>query len=207
MTTRNRTQTRATLATLTVLVWGTAIANSTYKIKLAAKTQVSVTLTTKPDAVKISLDGERLEDGAYIVTPTKFPLPPGRHKLKIARDGYVAHVITVEKDSGEQFKIDDVVLQKNPDLTFASLTVDGYDAPIYVEIDDGLVRGDTPLATADVTLGTEHTLTVFPRGRENPDVKWKCRFTPKGEADGAEYGIKLRTKGDLVKAANCDKKK
>ncbi len=200
-----RTQRRAVLITVTVLVWVAAIGNSTYKFRLAAKAAVLVSLTTKPETILVSVDGERQFEGGYVLTPVKLGVPPGKHKIKIARDGYIAHVVTVEGDSGEQFHMDDVVLQKNPDLLFAKVTVEGPETPVYVEIDDGLVRGDTPLVTTDVTLAADHHLTVYPRGKADLDVKWKCRFSPQGETEGAEHAIKVRTKGDQVKAAGCEK--
>jgi hypothetical protein len=201
-----QTQRRITLITLTAIVWGLALTRVSVTLRLAAKAPISVSLTTTPDSVWVSIDGEREDDGEYLPTPRQLAVPPGRHKLKIARAGYIAHVVTIEGDSGEVFKMDDVVLEKNPDLLFSSLTVDGPETPVFVDIDAGLVRGETPLTTTDVTLGTEHVLTVYPRGKADLSVKWRCKFTPTGDADGADYEIKLKTKGDQVKAAGCRRK-
>ena len=199
---------RAALAIITALVWAAAFANSTYRFKLSAKAQIGVSLTTKPDAVRLTIDGERQFNGAYAVTPLKIAVPPGRHKLKIFRDGYVAHVVTVEGDSGEQFKMDDVVLQKNPDLTFGhvEISADGpTDGAVYVEVDDGLVRGDLPLQTDELTSFSEHTLAIYPKGRQG-EAKLRCRFTPQGNGEGAGHQILLKFKGDQPRAAaGCDK--
>ena len=194
---------RVLLMTVTALVWVAALVNSTYKFRLAAKAAVMVSLTTKPDTVVVTVDGERQFEGGYVVTPLKLGVPPGKHKIKMARDGYIAHVVTVEGDNGEQFKMDDVVLQKNPDIAFAHVTVEGPVPAVYAEIDDGLVRGETPLSTSDVTLGSEHRLTIYPRGKADLDVKWTCRFTP--PIDVADYAIRVKTKGNLVKASACEK--
>ncbi len=203
-----RTQRRVALITLTTLVWGAALTNSFYKFKLSAKSGISVSLTTKPEHVRVSVDSERQFDGAYVQTPVKIAVPPGRHRIKVARDGYVAHVVTVEGDSGDVFKMDDVVLQKNPDLIFARViveaTYEGIEARAFVEIDEGLVRGETPLTTHELTLGSEHSLLVYPKGKD-VDVKFRCRFTPPGEMDGAEHAIKIKITRDAVKATGCAK--
>lgn len=196
---------RAALISVTALVWAAAIANTSYRFKLAAKAGIAVSLTTLPEAVLVSVDGERQFNGAYVLTPLKLGIPPGKHKIKIARDGYIAHIVTVEGDSGEQFKMDDVVLQRNPELSFAKVSVDAPEPGVYIEIDDGLVRGATPLVTDALVLGAEHHVAVFPRGKANVEAKWACRFTPPGELDGSEHAIKLKVKGDQVRATGCEK--
>lgn len=198
---------RAPLAVLTALVWLLALANSAYRFKLSAKAQITVSLTAKPEAVRVMIDGDRQFDGNYVTTPVKILVPPGRHKIKILRDGYVAHVVSVEGDSGEQFKMDDVVLQRNPDLIFVRVIViaDGLvEGAPYAEIDDGLARGDLPLETAEVTGFSEHVLAVYPKGKGS-EAKLRCKFTPQGD-QAPEYQIRIKIKGDQAKAVSgCEK--
>ena len=200
---------RSLLITVTAFVWAAALAASFGRFKLAARPPVTIALATKPPAVKITIDGERQFEGIYTDTPIKLAIPPGRHKLKISRDGYVAHLVTVEADSGETFHMEDVVLQKNANFIFASVDVDGSpgDPAAHVDIDDGLIKGDTPLSTHELIAEGIHNLTVYPNWPDQ-EVKFRCKFTPEApDQEGNPYHIKLKVRAGRVRAVGCEKVK
>ncbi|MHA0111329.1 PEGA domain-containing protein, partial [Klebsiella pneumoniae] len=60
---------------------------------MAAKATLTISLATKPTNVRVTIDRVKIDGGSYIDTPTKISLNPGRHEIKIARDGYTAHLV------------------------------------------------------------------------------------------------------------------
>lgn len=204
----NRTTRRTILIVATAFVWLAAGAASVGRFKLAAKPPLVISLGTKPANVKVHVDGEKQFEGTYVETPVKVTMPPGKHKLKISRDGFIAHLVSVEGDAGEVFKMEDVVLQRNANFSFATVEVAAEAPhPVHVEIDDGLERGDTPFSSGDVTADQAHVLSVFPKWPER-EPRFRCKFfVAPGENDTEPtFTIQLKVKGGRVRSAtNCEK--
>jgi hypothetical protein len=170
--------TKQALILLTFAVWAAAVVVKVNGIKLTARAPVTIQLATKPSSVRVTVDGEKQAGGAYLQTPTSLTTPPGRHRLKISRDGYVAHVMTVEGDPGEAFKMEDIVLQALPEARFVTVEVQVQAAlPMYVEIDEGHDAGQAPLTSEDLEEGKPHTLVVYPAWPER-EPRFTCKFTP-----------------------------
>ncbi len=199
---------RTLLISATVFVWVTAGAASVWRFKLAAKPPLTISLGTSPRSVRITVDGEKQFDGLYVETPVKVSMPPGRHKLKISRDGFIAHLVSVEGDSGETFRMEDVVLQRNGNFAFATIDISTQagEPPVHVEIDDGLASGDTPLVASELTADQTHILSVYPKWPDK-DLRFRCRFTPPaaGDEESPSVHVRLRVRGVKVRASNCDK--
>lgn len=197
---------RQALTMACALVWTAALAASFGRFRLAAKAPVLVSLATTPPAVRVTIDGIPYEAGAYVTTPLKLAVPAGAVKIKIWRDGYIANESQINARAGESRRLENIVLEKDLRAAFAKVevTFPQNSAPLNVEIDDGLVRGETPLMTDEVKIGIEHVLTVYPRWPDR-ETRFRCRFTPEG-ANGAEHKIKLvQTKAGGVKAAGCER--
>ena len=196
------------LAFATAGVWALAIAASFYRFKLSAKALVTVELAAKPAAVRIQIDGVKAAAGAYVETPFKLTLAPGRHRLKISREGYIGQLVTVEGQAGDVYHMEDVVLQQNPDGSYATVQIStlGKKAPpTHVELDDGFAGGDTPLTVSDLTADTSHYLVVYPRWPDR-DVKARCRFSPPpAEGEDPSLVLKFRLRGGKVtKFVGCE---
>lgn len=204
----NQQTRRTALITATTFVWLAAGVVSVGKFRLAAKPPLVISLGTTPANVRIFIDGDKQYEGAYVETPLKVNMPPGKHKLKISREGFIAHLVSVEGESGEVFRMEDVVLQRNANFNFGSLEVTAdAAAPVQVEVDEGLERGETPLTAVDLVTEQPHVLTVYPKWPEK-DAKYRCKFAFPNAEDGSEptYQIQLKMKGGRVRsAAGCEK--
>ena len=204
---------RTALAAATALVWVGAIGMLARHQKLAAKAPFTVEIGTTPERVRLTVDGDAYAKGAYLETPTRLTLPAGKHKLKIGRDGYVAHVMTVEADAGETLRMTDVVLAKSPDVVFgaAEILIEGElpPPPVKLVVDDGFAVGSAaqPLKIEELSVGTAHELLVLAEGGENAAPLLRCRFTPLLEpaVAGETTVIRLSIKGNKWRATGCER--
>ncbi len=197
---------RNVLMTVTAFVWVAAISASVGRFKLAAKTPLTISLSTQPENVRLHVDGERQFGGAYVATPVKVNLRPGRRKLRISRDGYAPHVVAIEGDAGENFRMDEVVLKKDKPDSFAMVEIIRDGAAVHVDIDDGLAQGETPFTTADLSGNTTHTLAAYSAWPDKEPV-FRCRFKTVPHRDGEPpQRIKLKSKAGTVRSATgCQK--
>lgn len=174
---RNPKSTKNLLIIVTVLVWIAAIATSAGKFKMAAKAAVNISLVAKPSAVKILINNEKKFDGQYVETPQLIKVPSGKSKVKVSREGYISAVFTVDAAPGETINMNDVVLQKNPDLQFQTLeiTTDEDEEPLYTSLNNGFISGETPITTFDAVAGSTYVMTVYPSWPEK-EGSTRCRI-------------------------------
>ena len=128
--------------------------------------------------------------------------------MKIARDGFVAHIVTIEGLSGDSFHMEDVVLARNPATPMATVQVVSDDATANFDIDDGLVQAETPFTAFDITADQIHQLTIYPKW-PNKDMRQRCRFTPAIDENDptAPFKLRLRVKNGKFKVSGCDSSK
>ncbi len=172
------------LIIVTVLVWVAAIATSAGKFKLAAKGPITIELATRPTSVKITINGEKQFDGMYVETPKQMKIAGGINRIKISREGYISNLFTVDAVSGETVNMNEVVLQKNPELLFQPLEVahDEQGEPIYISVANGLMAGETPMLTEDAIRGSTYIVTAYPAWpARDPNVR--CRIKMPGNED------------------------
>lgn len=204
----NRAQRRTILIFATAFVWLAAGAASVGKFKLAAKPPLVISLATTPANVKIFIDNQPQYEGAYVETPTKVNMAPGKHKLKISREGFIAHLVSVEGDSGETFRMEDVVLQRNANFNFGSVEITSESTQaLHVEVDDGIERGETPVTAPDLTTDQQHFIAAFPKWPEK-EPRFRCKFAFPNPEDQGEPTVQVhfKVKGGRVKAVTgCEK--
>jgi hypothetical protein len=134
------------------------------RYRLAAQSHVTLVISTTPQAIRLTLNGEKYADGAYIETPIKVPVSPGKTRVKIFRDGYVPHLVSVEGESGDIFRMEGIFLQKNPEMVFSRLAIQSLasEGGLFAEIDDGFARGELPFVVNDLAPSKAHSLVVYP---------------------------------------------
>jgi hypothetical protein len=178
---------------VTALVWIAAIATSAGKFKLAAKGPITIELATRPTSVKVTINGEKQSDGMYIETPKLMKIAGGVNRIKISREGYISTIFTVDAISGETVNMNEVVLQRNPELQFQPLEIahDEQSDPIYVSVANGLMSGDTPLLADDAVKGSTYVITAFPAwpARE-PNVRCRLKMPLEEATDDEQENIK-----------------
>jgi hypothetical protein len=201
----NRQVKHRILTLLNIGVWSSVVAVGAGKVTLFAKPAVSVSLMTTPSAVRISVDGKKIENGQYLESPITFPVSTGKHKLKIARDGFVTHIVSIEGESGESLNLNNVVLQPLQSATFTTVSVTSKDPslPLHADINDGIGRGELPLKISDIQAQVTHILSVYPEWpKKTPRLR--CRFNPPVSVDpDAPYMIEVQVRGGRLKAAGC----
>jgi len=173
---RNSKNQKKLLMIITALVWAAAIATSAGKFKLAAKSPITIELTTKPSFVKVTINGEKHFEGVYIDTPRQIRIAGGVNRITISREGYISNLFSVDAASGETVSMNEVVLQKNPELMFQTLEINHDDRqdPIYVSVANGFIVGETPIATDDAVQGSTYIITAFPAWPDR-GVQVRCR--------------------------------
>jgi|LauGreDrversion4_2_1035121.scaffolds.fasta_scaffold27888_4 hypothetical protein len=202
----NRTNRRLILISLTICVWTAALAIGSQKQQLLARGPATLTIETEPKIVRILVDGEKLEQGSYISTPTEISIRTGRHRLTIQRDGYLPQDRTVDLVAGETENLDDIVLVHRQGLELGSAEIISDEGPITCEVDEGIGRGQTPLTVNDLVVGQTHVVTCFPKWPSR-EVGARCRFTAQnGGEDTPPVRLKLWNKQGKIKISGCDKK-
>ena len=194
------------LIILTVFVWLAVIFASVGKFKLAAKPPLKIYLKTTPAIIKLAVDGERKFRGRYAKTPVFISVTPGKHRLKVKRRGYVSQIMEVTGMSGDSFKMDSVVLERNDDLTFTPVHVvtDPEMPAMRVSIDDGFYMGEVPVIINDLEADVRHTLTAYPHWPDK-SVKFRCRFNPEFREYDTPYTIILGLRNKRLTAKGCRK--
>ena len=170
-----------------------------------ARTSATLNIETEPMRVRITIDSDKAEGGAYIDTPTQITLHPGRHKLKIARDGFVTQQLTIDAESGDALNLDDIMLVRMAGVALGSAEITSEDTPLNCEIDDGFVRGITPMTAPDLQAGQVHQVTCFPKWPGHEGAV-KCKFTPTVTGDIAVTHLKLKNKNGKLKISGCDRR-
>jgi hypothetical protein len=197
------------LQLLTAAVWAAVVVAGVGRFKLAARPPLKVDLKTTPPQVRVTLDGRKLFDGTYVATPVGLEMPPGKHRLKIARDGYIAHAVSVEGDSADVVKMDDVMLERAPGYPVGQvdLRVRAGDPEVYLEVDDGFLAGQTPIEAEDLQADAPHTVAVYPAWPER-DEQYRCRFIapPSDAAEPLAVDVTLKN-GRVTAVSNCQKLK
>ena len=196
---------RLTIISITACVWTAVIFVGSSKQQLLARASATLNIETEPMSVRITVDSDKAESGAYIDTPTQIMLHPGRHKLKISRDGFVTQQLTIDAEAGDALNMDDIMLVRIAGTPLASAEITSDDVPLNCDIDDGFARGVTPMTAPDLLAGQPHQLTCFPKwpGREGAV---KCKFTPTMIGDIAVAHLKLKNKNGKFKISGCDRR-
>ena len=193
---------RRWLVAATVIVWICAISASFVRFRLAAQGHVTVVLSTMPNTIRLTLNGQKYADGAYVETPVKIPVAPGKNRFKIFRDGYVPHIVSVEGEAGDTYRMEGVTLQKKPDTNFGRLAVEAaaVGRGLFAEIDDGFARGELPLIIDDLVPTKPHSLVVYPNWPEKTGLA-RCQVPSKSLAkldDPQIVKVRLGKKGRLM---------
>ena len=198
-----RSTRRALMWSVTALVWSVAAIVAAGKFALFARVPMTVDLESDPTVVRVTVDGDKVENGHYLETPTKLFLRPGHHKLKISRDGYLPAFTSISGGAGETIVVDDIVLSRLPDSQWTSVEVASEDLPQYCEIDDAFSQGETPLEVSDLVVGFQHTISCYPKwpAREG---SVKCKFTPPTDSAHTPLLLKVQNKGGKLKISGCD---
>lgn len=146
----------------------------------AAELPMTLYLKTQPQAVRLNVDGQDIDGHAYQQTPTKLTMPPGQHRLRILRQGYLPEVIDFEGASGSVFREDRVTLRKSARSNWVPLRISV--VPVHVRIpvtvNDGFVEGDAPLVVGDLEAGRSHTIIFFPNGDRRKGAGYRCNVSP-----------------------------
>jgi hypothetical protein len=175
-----------TLATFTV--WTAVLGLAGWKYQLGATLlSVRVHLTSVPGTVRIQVNGQMFNDGAWIKTPTTISVPAGRSRIRIMRDGYASQLVTVTGFPGSEFTMDSVILGPKPDVEFVTVEIDAVTgAPenlsFGVDLNRGFVEGGLPLSLSDLEAGKEYVLQLRWTLESSRRREMRCRFTTTPES-------------------------
>lgn len=138
---------------------------------------LSVELVSNVKSAKITLNGKWINKGKYVNLPAKLNLKPGSYKIGLKRDGYASQVITVNGDKGQSIKPEILLKNKNV-LNMASVKILSAKSNLFVNVNGGLYKGNTPLSLA-LKSKRNHFLeaTYEKNGRIR---KLKCNFNIPG---------------------------
>jgi serine/threonine protein kinase len=142
----------------------------------AAKDALSVTLRTSPTNVKIRVNGQYIQGGRYVTTPTRFKLDLGPNIVEISRNGYQTESLTLDTQRNEH-RQNLPVVRMNPRANFSlvRLMLAG-NASVRVSINDGFVLSQLSpskpvFEVRDIIEGSSLDLLITEKGQD----AFKCR--------------------------------
>ena len=153
---------------------------------LVKKLQIKV--VTKPDTVALSINGKRVNDG-YTKTPAKLSLKPGQYTIEFNRPGYLRETLRVRGKAGDLKELPRVSLRKNPAEKLTQVRIIAPDEKIYVNVDNGLYRGPTPLRVA-LEANTKHSILFNANDAQKKVLKCSFRLPP--NKDGRSLTVFIR---------------
>jgi hypothetical protein len=134
----------------------------------AKSTPPTLTIRTSPSRVKVSIDNKPIKNNNYIVASTKYPLrlniKPGRHRLKVSREGYRSYQYVFSAANGDAINKQDIILKDRS-------------RPARVMI---RVKPKTESVKIDINRGY-YVATVGPKGKSvvTPDLHHKRSYKMK----------------------------
>ena len=136
------------------------------------ESKLSLKISTDPKSVLISINGRRVHSG-YTRTPKKVSLKPGNYQLEISRPGYKSEKVKVRGKSGGARSLPKVFLKKLKNSRLVPIRIIAPDKKLFVNVDDGLFRGGTPLK-AELLSGERHSISFTSSDRKKKI--YKCNF-------------------------------
>lgn len=197
------------LIAITATVWTLALVIQSQKINPLSKTDLNISLKTLPNTVRITIDKDAFNLGDYVDTPVIIPVKPGRHKIKIARDGFTFQTLIAEGAAGDYVTFNDIELQRRPGIDFRPIEIvgDSLSSPYFVEVDQGLARGFTPLTSSDIPAAGTHIVEVFPQWPQK-NGRGRCSYTTsntqKMNTPQNPVRIEIKRQGTKLKLMGCD---
>ena len=134
----------------------------TFRAVLRALATIEVSAgNASAQGASVSVDG-RTMGGTLASTPIRVTdLQPGRHQVRVEREGYDPFEQWVEVGGGQMVRVAAVLQQSAPD-TGSVLVAGPTGAPVFV---DGVPRGTCPTVIEGVTAGA-HTVEIRPPGQQ-----------------------------------------
>lgn len=140
--------------------------------ELVIDKKLQIDLRTSPEVITLKVNGVKIYDGAYVKSPVKLRLAPGAYEMDISRPGYQKEVIRFQGDAGEVLKPEKIFLKKLPHALLYPVRLLSSGAKVFVDIDNGLFEGETPLLV-ELTPGTTHFVTFR---AVDESAQYKCEF-------------------------------
>ena len=131
-------------------------------------------LRTIPDVISLQINGKKLKKGIYIKTPIKLNLAPNKYQLTLTRPGYHPEIIDFQGAAGDYLKTDVIKLKKLPGRKFVAVKFISPGKKTYVNISNGLYKGNPPLV-ANLLYGETHAITVAFHHRGKKKLS-RCSF-------------------------------
>jgi serine/threonine protein kinase len=138
--------------------------------------QVHLDLQTSPSNVSLMLNGKQVNDGMYVDTPLTLDLPPGKYELVVERPGYLPETVNFQGSAGEKLKPAPIYMKKDPAADLVSLRITS-DAKMYVNVQEGLEKGFSPLVVPNLTRNLEYWIS-FTSANKGQKRTGRCIFKP-----------------------------
>jgi hypothetical protein len=144
-----------------------------------ARRTPDVYLVTTPPAVKLSYNQTSLFGGKYVESPIiVHDFPEGKGTISIAREGYETVRFSVTHKRGKQIKNESIVLKQIDKFAPVKILSKKNGEKVDFDINDGFVKGTTPMNAPDLTYGKNHIMQIFPESFNKPENVFWCKFTP-----------------------------
>ena len=141
-------------------------------------------LRTSPARVKVSLDKRALNKGRYLTAttqnPIKLTLTPGKHRLKVTREGYRPYTFIFNAEKGQVITKTDIILKDRLRPARVMIEMDPATQPIKIDINNGFYQAtlkpkQKTMVTPDLHYKRNYSMRVYPdiNSRKNSFV---CKF-------------------------------
>ncbi len=147
-------------------------------VGLRAQSLPVLTLNTTPDRVRLTLNGTKLFDGKFVLTPFELPIKRGNHTLKISRPGFETQIVNLHVIDNEPIRLENVFLGKSQDFKPAQVrfTMPGIVHDVIANVDFGYIEERMPFIADDLERGTTHTV-IFDIDTKPDKMLLTCEFT------------------------------
>lgn len=133
--------------------------NSTFTATLESFSTIAVNAgSSSANGAQVTIDGQ-----PQGVIPVRVQVTPGRHQIRITKEGYVEFSNWVEVGGGEVLTLPVVLEEEAPDTGSLLVAGDVSGAEIYI---DGTPRGTTPSVLEGIGAGP-HNVEIRSQGLEN----------------------------------------
>jgi serine/threonine protein kinase len=150
--------------------------------------QAQLMIKTTPPRVRISINGEWIDEGRYQKTPMAFNINPNKaYTFRFERNGYAAEKLQFSGDGGTQPTQRSMVLNRVAPISPVKIRVIPADRALTLDIDQGFVRQiykkqQKSMLVNDLSLGRNHTLRVFSGVDDKKPPLFACSFVPKNRS-------------------------
>lgn len=181
-----------TVMGVAILTLAVFIAKNKTSLRVSTGNFLQLRLDTTPSTVKISINGRKYQNGQYLQTPLTLKSKPGRHIVKIFRQGYKVRKFEYQGRKGQLIE-KTLVLDSATHFSPVRIVSSNKHKKYLLDVNSGFFRGNSPALIPDLAFNKRHTVKVLPKGRSRKS-SFTCSFVPTSYSKTNPYILIITTR-------------